>query len=564
MTTRLLSAGLPALLAFTLLLASCEKKQETQPASQEISIKDELLVYLDSLEAEYEKACVATGTANWNSYSGEAPFNLDSAKALFARIFLDSAARATVGEWRRKSGSLADQTLARRLELWHRCFIGGAIYADPAIAKLENELQSLITGFKFRFEGRTITRAEVNNRLRGEKNQKRRHALWKVNAQLSAVAAPKLAELVKLRNRKAEEFGFRNYYSLSLHLQAIDEEWLVKTLNALEAQTRRALRGFIENSAAEMRLKRFNAWDFDLSLKNAASIPDEYFPADSVFPVIHRFEAAIGFAVDSLPIREVVRDIPYGGLSLGILIPDDSRFLVNPTRGKGFYGVAFHEYGHSLKAVHTEVSEPILKGYEWIPGAQCAAYEEGVAEMHAEFTEDTAWLGSYTKAPAKVLREYLAGRNLPALHRLRRLMKDFFFEYEMYNNPDQDLALLERAMFEKYLLVTPPEENEPPTYASSIWYASYPCYYQNYILSGMISTQLQEALSNKFGRNKFTDSSVAEWMVQHLYRDGETVEWGERVRRATGKSLETGAYLRKLAIDLQRSSEEEADQKEIE
>lgn len=556
MTNRSRRTRLALIPILALLTGSCEKQQEPRVPQQEISIKDELLVFLDSLETEYELACVATGTANWNSYSGDAPFDLDSAKARFAKIFLDSAARATVTEWKRKSGSLADQTLARRLEMWDRCFTGGAIYADPAIAKLENELQALITGFAFRFEGKPITRAAVNNLLRAEKSQKRRRALWMVNSQLSARAAPKLVELVKLRNTKAAALGYPHYYSLSLDLQAIDEEWLIRTLNALEAQTRAAMRGFIENSSAEMRLKKFHAWDFDVSLKHAASLPDEYFPSDSVFSVIHRFERAIGFPVDSLPIREVVRDIPYGGLSLGIRIPTDSRFLVNPTRGKGFYGVAFHEYGHSLKAVNTSVTHPILKGYEWIPGAQCAAYEEGVAELHAEFTEDTIWLGGYSRAPAKVLREYLAGRNLPALHRLRRLMKDFFFEYEMYKNPDQDLALLERTMYQKYLLVTP-EEDEPHAYASSIWYASYPCYYQNYILSGMISTQLQEALTNKFGRNKFTDPGVAAWMIQHLYRDGETEEWTERVRRATGKSLETGAYLRKLAIDLQRSTEEE-------
>jgi peptidyl-dipeptidase A len=556
-------AGLPALLALALFLGSCENRPETADVAKEISMKDELLVFLDSLEREYENACIATGTANWNSYSGDAPYDLDSAKALFAKIFLDSAAAATVGEWRAKSGSLADPALARRLEMWHRCFIGGAVYADPEIAKLENELQALMTGFRFRFEGRDVTRAEVTNMLRSEKSQRRRHGLWKVPSQLSAAAAPKLADLVKLRNRKAASFGFPNYYSLSLHLQAIDEEWLIGTLNSLEAQTRSALRGFIENSAAEMRLKRFNAWDFDVSLKNAASIPDEYFPADSVFPVIHRFERAIGFPVDSLPIREVVRDIPYGGLSLAITIPADSRFLVNPTRGKGFYATAFHEYGHSLKAVHTAVKDPILKGYEWIPGAQCAAYEEGVADLHGEFTEDTVWLGTYSDAPAKVLREYLAGRSLPALHRLRRLMKDFFFEYEMYKNPEQDLALLERTMYEKYLLVTP-EEDEPHAYASSIWYASYPCYYQNYILAGMIATQLQEALTNKFGRDKFSDPSVAGWMIRHLYRDGETEEWTERVRLATGKSLETGAYLRKLAIDIQRSTEEETGHKPTE
>jgi peptidyl-dipeptidase A len=566
MTISFRAAGIPALIAAALLLVSCEKKQEpvvTQKTQKDISIKDELYVYLDSLEREYEKACLATGTANWNSYSGDAPYNLDSAKGLFAKIFLDSAARATVEEWRRKSGSLADQALARRLEMWHRCFIGGAIYADPEIARLENQLQSLITGFKFKYQGRPITRAEVSNRLRTEKDQKARHALWAVNSQLSAAAAAKLVKLVKLRNEKAAAYGFPNYYSLSLHLQAIDEEWLVKTLNALEAQTRSALRGFIDNSAGEMRLKKFGAWDFDVSLKAAASIPDEYFPADSVFPVIHRFEKAIGFDVDSLPIKEVVRDIPYGGLSLAIRIPDDSRFLVNPTRGKNFYATAFHEYGHSLRTVHTDVAVPILKGYEWVPGAQCAAYEEGVAELHAEFTEDNVWLGAYSKAPAKVLREYLAGRNLPALYRLRRLMKDFFFEYEMYKNPDQDLALLEKAMYEKYLLVTP-DEKVAHTFASSIWYTSYPCYYQNYILSAMIATQLQEALSDKFGHNKFSDPGVSAWMVQHLYRDGETVEWTERIRRATGKSLETGAYLRKLSIDPRRSSEEETETRETE
>jgi hypothetical protein len=53
-------------------------------------------------------------------------------------------------------------------------------------------------------------------------------------------------------------------------------------------------------------------------------------------------------------------------------------------------------------------------------------------------------------------------------------------------------------------------------------------------------------------------------MVQHLYRDGESVEWTERIRRATGKSLETGAYLRKLSIDPRRSSEEETEKKEKE
>ncbi len=540
---------LPALLT---LLSSCENRPEP-----DVSVKDELVIFLDSLEARYEEACIATGIANWNSYSGDGPAHLDSAKALFTGIFLDSTARSTIRQWRKKSGSLADPTLGRRLDLWERCFQGGAIYADPEISRLENELQKLIVEFTFVYGGKPITRAEVKNRIREERRQTRRHRLWRVSSQLSAAAAEKLGELVRMRNARAVEAGYPNYYSLSLRLQAIDEGWLVSTLNTLEQQTRSAFARFLQASAARLKVSEMNAWDFDISLRNSASIPDRYFPADSVFSVLHRFERSIGFPVDSLPILETVRDIPYGGLSLGIFIPTDSRFLVNPTRGKGFYATAFHEYGHSLKAVNVDVGYPILKGYEWVPGAQCAAYEEGVAELHAEFTEDTAWIASFSGAPGHVIQDYAATRNLSTLYRVRRLMKDFFFEYEMYRNPDQDLDSLERKMYEKYLLVTLPAD-EPPGYASSIWYVSYPCYYQNYILSSMIATQLQEALSDKFGRGKLTDTTVAPWMIEHLYRDGETVEWADRVRHATGKSLETGALLRKLSINPERLAYQDA------
>lgn len=542
--------GSAIFLSLLMLLPSCNEKPDP-----EISMKDELYVYLDSLEHRYEAACEATGLANWNSYSGDTPYNLDSAKALFTSIFIDSIARKTIEDWRNRSGSLADPLLGRRLELWHRCFLGGSVYADPGIASLENELQNLITNFTLRYNGKAITRAELNTRLRTERKQSRRKKLWEVTSQLSARAEHRLDSLVRLRNTIAEGLGFRNYYSLSLHLQAVDEAWLIATLNSLEEQTREPFRRFIGSTREDLGLEEFGPWDFDFSLRRAASIPDRYFPADSVFSVIHAFETAIGFPVDSLPITEVVRDIPYGGLSLGIRIPSDSRFLVNPTQGKNFYGVAFHEYGHSLKAVNVRTRYPILKGYEWIPGAQCAAYEEGVADLHREFTDDPVWLSAYTTTPSVDVSEYMASRNLPALYRLRRLMKDFFFEYEMYSDPDQDLTALEHAMYEKYLL-TAPDSTEPHQYASSIWYTSYPCYYQNYILAAMIATQLQEALTNRYGSRKFSDTLVSRWMIENLYADGERREWTERVRHATGKSLETGPFLRKLSIDLHRLEEE--------
>ena len=540
-----------ALMGAALITESCMKPTPLVPQPRTVKSKDELVLYLDSLEQRYEAACKEMGIANWNSYSKEAPYDLDSAKGGFAEIFLDTTAREIITEWRRRSSSLADKPLARRLELWYRCFIGGAVYSDPAIAKLENSLQQSITNFPFTYKGAPTTRASVSTLMRQERKQTVRRALWSVTGQLSAKSDGDLARLVRLRNERAVQLGFPNYYSLSLYLNSINEEWLVKTLSALAKQTDEPFREFIAAAGKKIRVKKFGAWDFDYALREGASLPNKYFPEDSVFAVIHRFQKDIGFAVDSLPIKEVIKDIPYGGLSLAITIPSDSRFLVNPTKGKGFYAVAFHEYGHSLKAVHTDVEHPILRGYEWIPGAQCAAYEEGIADLHGEFTDDSLWLATFTKAKAKEIDRYIEGRGIPALYRLRRLMKDFFIEYEMYRDPEQNLAEVERAMFKKYLLVEL-DSLEQHQYASSIWYTSYPCYYQNYILAGMIATQLQEALTSKFGEEKIRRPELAGWMISHLYASGESTEWTERIRNATGKSLETGPYLRKLGIEQNR------------
>lgn len=536
-------------------IAGCGGKQKdaaatkTQPQQENtVTKKDELVPVLDSLERAYETACKGMGIANWNSYSKEGPADLDSAKAHFAKIFLDEKSAAMIDEWRDKSGSLADKLLSRRLELWHRLFIGGAVYADPDIAKMENDLQNKITNFKFSLAKKPITRAQVSNNLRQEKLQSQRHKLWSVTGQLSAATQTDLINLIKLRNAKAKKYHFDNYYSLALSLQAVDEQWLIKTLNFLEETTRPEFQDFMTSMKKKYRMKEMGPWDFDFALAKSASLPDKYFPSDSVFSIIHQFQRGIGFKVDSLPIKEVIKDIPYSGLSLAITIPTDSRFLVNPLAGKNFYSVAFHEYGHSLKAVHTKVDFPVLRGYEWIPGAQCSAYEEGIADMHGEFTEDPIWLSTYTQATEDDIQHYMEGRKFPALYRMRRLLKDFFIEYNLYKNPDQDAAALERAMFKKYLLVDIPE-TEQHQFAASIWYCSYPCYYQNYIVAGMIATQLQEAMTNRFGEKKFTDPKVSEWIIHQLYTTGETDEWTDRIKNATGKSLEPGAYLRKLGID---------------
>lgn len=528
-------------LSTLLTVSSCTKKKEA------VNTKDELVLYLDTLEQKYEDACIKTGLANWDMYSREGKSNLDSAKYLFTKIFLDTVYQKIIEEWRGKSTSLADKLLERRLEMWHRCFAGGRIYAEPRIAELENKLQKKIANYKLYLDGNRITKNEIGNEIRKEQNQKKRKRLWSVSGQISEAVKEDLVSLVKLRNVEARSLGYYNFFSLALHLQMIKEDWLLETMHKLEEGTQNKFQEFIKSSEKKLKVKVFNAWDFNAALYKWTSISDSYFPKDSIFHVLHRFHRNIGFNVDSLRIKEVIKDIPFGGLNIGIKIPSDSRFLLNPAEGKNFYNVAFHEYGHALQVTHTKAIYPILKGYEWIPGASCAAYSEGVAELQAEFVNDAEWLKSYTAASQDEIDKYIATRTFSDLYSLRNLLKDFFFEYEMYKNPDQDLDSLERAVYKKYLLVNL-EETVPTRFASSIYYVMYPCYYQNYVLADMIATQVFEVIVSKFGNERLSNQEVSKWIIDHLYSDGELEEWQDRIKNATGKSLETGAYLRKLKI----------------
>lgn len=530
-----------SILILLLTISSCEKRKE------EIKTKNQLISYLDSLELEYENACVQMGLANWNLYSGSGKADLDQAKQQFSEIFLNKSIQKLIEEWRARSSSLADDTLSRRLELWWRCFLGGQIYSDSIIAVKENNLQKKITNFKFKYYDETITLAEINNRLRKEKNPKIRQKLWNVVSQLSAEAKDDLIELVKLRNERAKSLGFYNFYSLSLYLQQIDEEWLIKTLNSLEEQTNRKFQEFIDASKKKYRVKIIYPWDFDAIIYNWASISDTHFPKDSIFHILHKFHDNIGFKTDSLPIKELIRNIPFGGLNIGIKIPDDSRFILNPIDGIRFYQVAFHEYGHALQVVNTKIKYPILKGYEWIPGASCGAYSEGIAELQAQFVTDPEWLKRYTNATQDEIDKYIATKSFGEIYALRKTLKNFFFEYEMYKAPDQDLDSLEKAMFKKYLLVDIPNKT-PHRFAASIWYTMYPCYYQNYILSEMIASQLYEVIVNKFGEKRIDNPDVSSWITSSLYANGEMEEWYIRIKNASGKSLETGAYLRRLNV----------------
>jgi hypothetical protein len=535
------------LLIFTIfsiiLLLSCAK--EIKPR---VTSKDELYLFLDTLEQRYEAACSAMELVRWNMATKEAGLDIHSARKELSGIFLDLAIRNIIIEWKNQSGSLADKPLSRRLELWNRAFVGGHIEFDADISAAKRNIANRFSNEKIILNGVEKYPDEVIEQLRAERNQKKRKSLWQSFAESRVKYLDEYRKMVKLLNAKARAEGFPNYYSLSMYLDGIDEGRFLNTFDMLTDLTRPAYEKILLNGKKKLKLKSISPWDIELLNIEQKQLPEKYFKSDSLVTTLNRFLDSMGFQTTKLKKSIQSRYNQKTNNCFRISIPKDIRILIKQGTGNQNYGESFAAYAQGLKAGLTKVDYPILKSYGIVPGTFSPAYEDGLAQLLGDMPTDSLWLRKFSRVKEKELKQFNSKQTVPALINLRQRLKAFRTEYEFYKNPDMNADSLESILLEQYLGVSP-DSNTIYSFTLYNKYIIQPATSYRTILSQMVTAQIQEVLEDKFGSRRNTDSLVARWAIDHLYASGERLDWQERIRNATGKSVEPGPFLRKLGIE---------------
>ncbi len=523
------------------LLPSCREEEKVLVTS-----KNELYVFLDTLEKRYENAYSSVQRALMYQSGLTDSSVTDSGWSEAARLFLDTSVYHTITEWHNRSGSLADEELERRLELWYRVCLGGKIFFDPEINSLRYKLYKSYN--ENLSKGRLPLPSLLSARLRKEKSPVRRKEIYNRFCLQQANLIPDYIHLVKLHNEKVRELGFPNYYSFMLYLEAIDELWLLQTIKNLEKHSRATYYAMLDIVKKKYRTAKPAPWDIDPVYGIRPELSHRYFPADSLLANLRQFTASIGAPIDSLPIRLIDKRGSAASRCFVISSPDDIRLVVGNRSGIEAYRECLHAFGEAFRAVTIEAQYPILKGYLFIPGAVSASFHDGVTRTFQEFLDDSLRLADIHGIRETDLQDYISRRSMADLYSIRSLIQEFFMEYELYKDPDQNLDTLASVTYREYLSDSS-LGNVQLRFTPSLQHINFKGSFHIAIMRDIISAQLYEALMNKFGADSAYMPEVAAWLINSLHRGGELQEWDERIKVATGKSVEPGAFLRKLRIE---------------
>jgi peptidyl-dipeptidase A len=311
---------------------------------------------------------------------------------------------------------------------------------------------------------------------------------------------------------------------------------VLELFDALTGSTEATYRLFLDKAGARLGLATLQPWDLNYALDRLSSLPDAAFPKSDLIEAVHALASGLGLAEAVEAVQVDFVDIPYGGLCFAIRKPDDVRILANPQDGHVYYSVMFHEFGHALHArcirqpSHTLRHEP-------------GPFNEGMACTLQRFASEQAWLEMRKDLHTTAIAEYPTGWAEAMLARLRGLMGQATFELRAYDHLDGDLLGLWLETMAAFTLLP---YDEADGWADSPFWTSYPIYLQNYVVAEAIASQTWAAWRQSY--NQIVDQpALGAWLVERYYAPGASIEWTQKVERATGRRLSAEALIEDLS-----------------
>lgn len=457
-----------------------------------------------------------------------------------------------------------------------RALLEAQILTDPDVIKKEKDNQdrqdALITksnAFRLKVPGEAepVSKALYQKKLGSIENRAEREKLYR---EFQSARAKKWIEwgfrdLLKARNEEGRAAGFRNYYDYRFFRNQLDLPNYRAMVREIKEKLAPKVRAFLKSLGEKSGIQKVEGWDIRyLRDKHASGLIDGFLaplPESAPLEFARRFYTALGFDIDRYGFKMDL--YPREGknthaFAMSVMFPRvdrekrllkepkmDIRFLANlkkPVKWNDASTV-IHELAHAIHAAEVRQPLGIFRGTDAVSTEAIAMTVERMANSR-EFL--AAALHEVARVPPEKLLEPLhdkmkAARAEQAFTLLRQV---FFsdFEYEMYANPDADLAALWSSMHEDYwgIPIAPEEADWDVEH-----FVMAPVYVQNYAIGILMVEQLYESIQREF-RTSYRSKRLGDKLRTRYFAPGQELDYLQLTEGFTGKPLTAHAALKLL------------------
>jgi len=534
------------------------------------SAEQEFVAVRDAYLARFRPLFLQARQAEWTasiSGSDEDYGRLREVNKALVDLHSDRAIFARLKQWR-QTGGLRDPVLNRELDVMYRAFLPGQ--ADPELRKrivdLEAAVDQTFNTHRSQVGEKTLTENEVRAILAQTRDSAAAEAAWKAYMEVGRKAAPKLLELVRLRNQMAQQLGFANFFSLQLALQEIDERELFDLFAELDQLTSEPFASLKKNIDAAraahfgVRPEELRPWHYgDLFFQEAPPSGevdlDGLFAKADLVGLAKKYFAGVGLPVEDILQRSDLYEKP--GKSPHAYCTDmdragDVRVLANLAPNLYWADTILHELGHGVYDKYIRPDVPFL-----LHEAAHPLTTEAVALMFGAMAKNEDWLQRVLELEPQQAGQI--GRAARAALRAERLIFArwaqvmLHFEHGLYSDPDQDLGKLWWDLKKRYQFQNPPESVQRPDYAAKTHILNTPVYYHNYLMGELLAAQLRAHIAARILPTDgpvqpcfYEQPAVGQYLRDQVFGPGNLYPWHELIRRATGEPLTARHYAAEL------------------
>lgn len=526
-------------------------KAEINTGSNKIMNETEKFIKIrEDFSPALEKVQHDEGETAWNFFINSNEQNLknyETAQEEFSKLFSDRKIyEKFLSVDASKLPKHEQKQLKDLLRVFDKRINTGEMY--KALEKKENEIAQKYNSYVPTIDGREVSKPEISKILQNEPNADIRQKAYEATIKGGDLIADDLIEFVKMRNEFAKTKGYDNFFDYQLKEEYdVETPFLNKLIDEVYSGAKDKIKSLQEETYSELRqifgTDKLQGWHYGLLTdSNPEKAVNKILEAHSIEEISKKAYCGMGYDVDRMiSERNLTLDLyprkgkNTHGFCFGITPGLDSRILANLRNDSLSLETLNHEMGHCVYDLGISRDLTVV---DRAPSS--SAFTEAIAMMTGDLAKKENILKDIV--PEKLLIPFKKSLSKDEANFISKSLLIIDFERELYKNPNQNPAKLWANLRLKYRNQNHAPNNE---WATIPHYLSHPAYYQNYFRASLMKAQIYNHLHKILG-NITENSKTAQYLKEHIFSKGASVEEYDLIKQLTGKEFSAKDYIQTL------------------